>query len=88
MAGLVVLEDAMVLRLAQHPSAVEALPALRTARPKRSSCCHGPRPDFAALKAAIASLPSERLAVVKSALGCSSIRVIYHDGPRIVDKTI
>jgi hypothetical protein len=84
----VVLEDATLAQLARIPTNLEKFTFLRSVATRAAaSCCAANKPDFNAVKAAVASLPDAKMAEFKRILGASQLRILYRVGGQTMDVT-
>jgi hypothetical protein len=88
---IVTLEDAVLTKLAANPANVMKFSFLRPAVGSRGQgCCSGGQRsrDLSSVKAAVASLPVDRLAEFKGLLGADRLRIFLHAYGRTQDLNL
>lgn len=79
MPRTVVLEDAVLLRLARHPAVVGEFPELRPLAHLPVGCCRKKSPETQGIKQAFATLSDERKQRLKALLQADTLRVYLKD---------
>jgi hypothetical protein len=103
MQSVLILENAVLARLARNPAIVEEFPLLRALRPTvvagapvKKCCGQKNRPttaastpiNYEAVRKAIAALPKDRKSRLKQLLNTKEIRVYYFDDQQRKTKYI